>query len=47
MKIDLSYVNIFDENSIDFNRKACFIFGNNGTGKSTLTKHFKKNFIKL
>ena len=36
MKIDLSDINIFDENSIDFNKKTCFIFGNNGTGDSDI-----------
>lgn len=43
MIIDLSDINIFDENSIDFNKKTCFIFGNNGTGKSTLTNYLKNS----
>lgn len=43
MRIDLRDINIFDENSIDFNKKTCFIFGNNGTGKSTLTNHLKNS----
>ena len=47
MKIDLSDINIFDENSIDINKKTCFIFGNNGTGKSTLTKHLKNSLREL
>lgn len=47
MKIDLSDINIFDENSIDINKKTCFIFGNNGTGKSTLTNHLKKSLREL
>lgn len=47
MKIDLSNINIFDENSIDINKKTCFIFGNNGTGKSTLTNHLKNSLREL
>lgn len=47
MKIDLSDINIFDENSIDINKKTCFIFGNNGTGKSTLTNHLKNSLREL
>lgn len=45
MKIDLSDINIFDEDSIDINKKTCFIFGNNGTGKSTLTNHLKNSLL--
>lgn len=44
MRVDLSDINIFDEDSIDINKKTCFIFGNNGTGKSTLTNHLKNSF---
>lgn len=47
MIIDLSDINIFDENRIDINKKTCFIFGNNGTGKSTLTKHLKNSLRDL
>ena len=43
MIIDLRNINIFDEDSIDINKKTCFIFGNNGTGKSTLTNHLKNS----
>ncbi|MET3643852.1 AAA family ATPase [Streptococcus gallinaceus] len=43
MIIDLRDINIFDEDSIDINKKTCFIFGNNGTGKSTLTNHLKNS----
>lgn len=47
MRIDLSDINIFDENSIEINKKTCFIFGNNGTGKSTLTNHLKNSLREL
>ena len=36
MRVDLSDINIFDEDSIDINKKTCFIFGNNGTGDSDI-----------
>ncbi|WP_099950953.1 AAA family ATPase [Ezakiella peruensis] len=39
MRIDLSGVDVFDESSIEINKKTCFIFGNNGTGKSTFTNY--------
>lgn len=38
VSIDLTDVNLFDENHIDFDKKSVFIYGRNGTGKSTLTK---------
>lgn len=38
VSIDLTDVDLFDENHIDFDRKSVFIYGRNGTGKSTLTK---------
>ncbi|MDO5028723.1 MAG: AAA family ATPase [Bacillota bacterium] len=43
MRIDLEGVNIFKENSVDLDKKVCFIFGNNGTGKSTLSNHLKES----
>lgn len=42
MKIDLSEVEVFDSNKIDFDRKITFIFGKNGTGKSTITEELRK-----
>lgn len=42
MKIDLSSIDVFKENEIDFDKKITFIFGKNGTGKSTLANEIKK-----
>lgn len=42
MKIDLSEVEIFDSNEIEFDKKITFVFGKNGTGKSTITEVLKK-----
>ncbi len=36
MKIDLSMVSLFDCETLDLDRKATFILGKNGTGKSTM-----------
>ena len=43
MEIALNELNIFDTDSIDLVKKTCFIFGNNGTGKSTFASHLKNN----
>lgn len=42
MKIDLSSVDIFEENELELDKKITFIFGKNGTGKSTITEEIKK-----
>lgn len=42
MIIDLSTVEVFDSNELVFDKRITFIFGKNGTGKSTLTEEFKK-----
>ena len=42
MKIDLSSVNIFEDNELESDKKITFIFGKNGTGKSTITEEIKK-----
>lgn len=42
MKIDLSGVSIFESNELELDKKITFIFGKNGTGKSTITEEFKK-----
>lgn len=42
MKIDLSNEELFYENEINFDKNLNFVFGKNGTGKSTLTKLLKK-----
>lgn len=42
MIIDLSSVDIFEENEIDIDKRISFIFGKNGTGKSTITAEIKK-----
>lgn len=41
MKIDLSSVDIFEDNNLDLDKKITFIFGKNGTGKSTLVEAIK------
>lgn len=38
MKIDLSSIGTFYSNEIDFDKKITFIFGKNGTGKSTIAE---------
>lgn len=43
MEIALNELNIFDTDSINLVKKTCFIFGNNGTGKSTFASHLKNN----
>lgn len=42
MKIDLSKEELFYEDEINFDKNLNFVFGKNGTGKSTLTKLLKK-----
>ncbi|WP_215492105.1 AAA family ATPase [Fenollaria sporofastidiosus] len=43
MNIDLKELDIFDTEYINLVKKTCFIFGNNGTGKSTFASHLKNN----
>lgn len=42
MKIDLSSADVFQENEIELDKKITFIFGKNGTGKSTLAQEISK-----
>jgi wobble nucleotide-excising tRNase len=42
MKIDLSGVDIFESDELELDKKITFIFGKNGTGKSTITEEFRK-----
>ena len=42
MKIDLSMVDIFEDSELELDKKITFIFGKNGTGKSTFTEEIKK-----
>lgn len=42
MTIDLSDVSVFESNELELDTTLTFIFGRNGTGKSTLTEEFKK-----
>lgn len=42
MNIDLSKVDTFDDDKLILEKKITFIFGKNGTGKSTLTNELKK-----
>lgn len=41
MKIDLSAVEVFADNEIEFYKGITFIFGKNGTGKSTIANRLK------
>ncbi len=41
MKIDLSAVEVFADNEIEFDKRITFIFGKNGTGKSTIANRLK------
>lgn len=41
MKIDLSAVEVFADNEIEFDKGITFIFGKNGTGKSTIANRLK------
>ena len=38
LKIDLSKKDVFEDKELEINRKITFIFGKNGTGKSTIAK---------
>lgn len=38
MKIYLDHENVFEEDEIEFDKKINFVFGKNGTGKSTIAK---------
>lgn len=42
MLIDLSEVEVFKSDQLDLDRKITFIFGKNGTGKTTLTERLKR-----
>ena len=42
MKVDLSNEELFYEDEINFDKNLNFVFGKNGTGKSTLTKLLKE-----
>ena len=42
MKIDLSMVDIFEDSELELDKKITFIFGKNGTGKSTFIEEIKK-----
>ena len=42
MRIDLASVDVFKENELDLDRRITFIFGKNGTGKSTITNEIRK-----
>lgn len=44
MKIDLSNEDLFNENVIEFDKKVNFVYGKNGTGKSTITNLLQKQY---
>lgn len=44
MKVDLSAIEVFADEEINFDKKITFIFGKNGTGKSTITKEIERQF---
>ncbi|HBB28649.1 MAG TPA: hypothetical protein DC000_05290, partial [Clostridiales bacterium] len=42
MKINLAHEDVFKDNEISFDKNINFVFGKNGTGKSTITKLIKE-----
>lgn len=40
--LNLKNLELFLDNELKIDKKVCFIFGKNGTGKSTLTSLFKE-----
>ena len=42
MRINLECIEIFDDENMEFDKPVNFIFGKNGTGKSTITKLIKE-----
>ncbi|MBC6298279.1 AAA family ATPase [Listeria sp. FSL L7-1517] len=42
MRLDLSNVNLFTNNEIIFDKAINFVYGKNGTGKSTITNYIKE-----
>ncbi|WP_202577482.1 AAA family ATPase [Enterococcus faecalis] len=44
MKLNFNNTNVFSSNEIVFDKNINFVFGKNGTGKSTLTKLIKEQF---
>lgn len=42
MRIDVSDLDIFSQDEINFDKKITFIFGKNGTGKSTIARELRK-----
>lgn len=42
MKIDLSTTGIFEDSELELDKKITFVFGKNGTGKSTITGEIRK-----
>ncbi|MCS8586369.1 AAA family ATPase [Leuconostoc mesenteroides] len=45
MDVNLKSVNIFNSDTITLDKKINFIFGKNGTGKSTLSRTIKEQFV--
>lgn len=41
MVLDLSSIEVFEEDQIDFDKRVTFIFGKNGTGKTTIAEEMK------
>lgn len=44
MKLDLKNEELFNEDEINFDKKVNFVYGKNGTGKSTITRLLKEQF---
>lgn len=44
MKLDLKNEELFKEDEINFDKKVNFVYGKNGTGKSTITRLLKEQF---
>ena len=42
MKLDLTNIQLFEEDEINFDKKVNYIYGPNGTGKSTIANECNK-----
>ena len=42
MELDLSGIDLFDADKITFDKRKTYIYGPNGTGKTTISNQIKK-----
>lgn len=43
MELDLSGIDLFDADKITFDKRKTYIYGPNGTGKTTISNQIKKD----